>query len=59
MIFFGMASGAFAAAVPQGCTQGTRPAWSSAMTFPGLVQIGSAIRIQDVLAMFSFGDNHH
>ena len=29
--FFGMASGAFAAAVPQGCTQGTRPASSSAM----------------------------
>ena len=29
--FFGMASRAFAAAVPQGCTQGTRPASSSAM----------------------------
>jgi hypothetical protein len=27
--FFGMASGAFAAAVPQGWTQGTRPASSS------------------------------
>jgi len=29
--FAGMASGAFAAAVPQGWTQGTRPASSSAM----------------------------
>ena len=29
--FFGMASDAFAAAVPQGWTQGTRPASSSAM----------------------------
>jgi hypothetical protein len=29
--FFGMASGAFAAAVPQGWTQGTRPASNSAM----------------------------
>jgi hypothetical protein len=32
--FFGMASGAFAAAVPQGWTQGTRPASSSAMILP-------------------------
>jgi hypothetical protein len=31
--FFGMASGAFAAAVPQGWTQGIRPASSSLMTF--------------------------
>ena len=31
LAFFGIASGAFAAAVPQGCTQGTRPASSSAM----------------------------
>ncbi|MGY3363018.1 hypothetical protein ACVWZL_000143 [Bradyrhizobium sp. GM2.4] len=28
---FGMAKGALAAAVPQGCTHGTRPASSSAM----------------------------
>ena len=32
--FFGMASGAFVAAVPQGWTQGTRPASSSAMILP-------------------------
>jgi hypothetical protein len=31
LAFFGMASGAFAAAVPRGWTQGTRPASSSAM----------------------------
>jgi hypothetical protein len=32
--FFGMASGAFAAAVPQGWTQGRRPASSSATILP-------------------------
>ena len=32
--FFGIASGAFAAAVPHGWTQGTRPASSSAMILP-------------------------
>ena len=32
--FLGMASGAFAAAVPQGWTQGTRPASSSPMILP-------------------------
>jgi hypothetical protein len=32
--FFGMASGALAAAVPQGWTQGRRPASSSARILP-------------------------